>query len=436
MTGKAPWADLVPSNADSYTEDGVYTTEEGDEIDVVWNTDSSENKGGSPIPGMVFFHPDYTGNISFTTNKDAVVQTRMMYKPYGEVFAQTDGNWDKQGVNNFRYKYNSQQLDDTGLMYFKARYYDPAVGRFITADPTIPNPEKSQLFNRYMFVAGSPVQLMDTSGFEPDNTSGGDSGGNNTSSSPTGGKCDFSSSGSVIKSVGVTICSGMSAVGKFVGNAIGANGKAGNSQGIMSGEDAKDKLNSQSNENGFSRFWRESGEKINNYYSNKGFNTNNDLGRKEFLNKQEGVADNVIARPDVQANYGGYPTWCNKAARLMMEGLGFDIGDKLANGYAKDFKEQSTLSNSNVAEVGAADAQSLANEGYAVLATYYNPNLNQDGTQKSGHIGVLLRDTNVYVESNGPRIVQAGSAVGKMYTRTGFHTPFGENKVKYFVIGR
>jgi len=74
---------------------------------------SSENKGGSPIPGMVFFHPDYTGNISFTTNKDAVVQTRMMYKPYGEVFAQTDGNWDKQGVNNFRYKYNSQQLDDT-----------------------------------------------------------------------------------------------------------------------------------------------------------------------------------------------------------------------------------------------------------------------------------------------------------------------------------
>jgi len=93
-------------------------------------------------------------------------------KPYGEVFAQTDGNWDKQGVNNFRYKYNSQQLDDTGLMYFKARFYDPAVGRFITADPTIPNMFSSQSFNRYMFVSGSPVNFMDEGGYKeiPANT--------------------------------------------------------------------------------------------------------------------------------------------------------------------------------------------------------------------------------------------------------------------------
>jgi len=53
-------------------------------------------------------------------------------------------------------------------MYFKARFYDPAVGRFITADPTIPNMFSSQSFNRYMFVSGSPVNFMDDGGYEPE----------------------------------------------------------------------------------------------------------------------------------------------------------------------------------------------------------------------------------------------------------------------------
>ncbi len=119
-------------------------------------------------------------------------------------------------MNNFRYKYNSQQLDDTGLMYFKARYYDPAVGRFITADPTIPNPEKSQLFNRYMFVAGSPIQLMDTSGYSDDETSSGGGGYGSGVSSPSGG------GGGVIKSGCALIAGAISKGANFVSGAVGA----------------------------------------------------------------------------------------------------------------------------------------------------------------------------------------------------------------------
>ncbi len=116
-------------------------------------------------------------------------------------------------------------------MYFKARYYDPAVGRFITADPTIPNPGKSQLFNRYMFVAGSPIQLMDTSGFEPENGGGGETGGGGgygggvSDSSSSGGK----SGGSVISSGCAAIAGAMSSTGRAIGgavsSAVGAIGK-------------------------------------------------------------------------------------------------------------------------------------------------------------------------------------------------------------------
>jgi RHS repeat-associated protein len=46
-----------------------------------------------------------------------------------------------------------------------ARYYDSDTGRFISPDPTIPNPTSTQHYNRYMFVTGNPISLMDASGY-------------------------------------------------------------------------------------------------------------------------------------------------------------------------------------------------------------------------------------------------------------------------------
>jgi RHS repeat-associated protein len=66
----------------------------------------------------------------------------------------------------FPNKFNTHELDQTGLSYFQARYYDADTGRFITPDPTIPNPEKSQHWNRYMFVSGNPIRFQDISGYE------------------------------------------------------------------------------------------------------------------------------------------------------------------------------------------------------------------------------------------------------------------------------
>nr|WP_279305815.1 RHS repeat-associated core domain-containing protein [Leptospira haakeii] len=40
----------------------------------------------------------------------------------------------------FHYKYTGQILDsDTGLYYYKSRYYDPYLGRFIQADDRTDN---------------------------------------------------------------------------------------------------------------------------------------------------------------------------------------------------------------------------------------------------------------------------------------------------------
>jgi RHS repeat-associated protein len=64
----------------------------------------------------------------------------------------------------WRRKDTAQEEDpETSLMYYGARYYDPGIGRFITADSVV-GADGNMGFNRYMYVAGNPVMYNDPSG--------------------------------------------------------------------------------------------------------------------------------------------------------------------------------------------------------------------------------------------------------------------------------
>ena len=62
------------------------------------------------------------------------------------------------------YKYTGKELDNTGLYYYEARYYDATVGRFLSADTLVPNPEDPQDLNRYSYVDNNPLRYTDPSG--------------------------------------------------------------------------------------------------------------------------------------------------------------------------------------------------------------------------------------------------------------------------------
>jgi len=53
---------------------------------------------------------------------------------------------------------------DTGLVYMQARYYDPAVGRFISTDPVGPSASNPFNFNRYGYANNNPIDNMDPDG--------------------------------------------------------------------------------------------------------------------------------------------------------------------------------------------------------------------------------------------------------------------------------
>jgi len=69
------------------------------------------------------------------------------------------------GTTPTTYKFTGQRLDDsTGLYYYGARYYDPALGRFIAPDTIVPEPGNPQALNRYAYVYNNPVRYTDPTG--------------------------------------------------------------------------------------------------------------------------------------------------------------------------------------------------------------------------------------------------------------------------------
>jgi len=53
-------------------------------------------------------------------------------------------------------------------MYYGARYYDPALGMFLSPDTVVPEPGNPQSLNRYAYVLNNPLRYTDPTGYFTD----------------------------------------------------------------------------------------------------------------------------------------------------------------------------------------------------------------------------------------------------------------------------
>lgn len=120
---------------------------------------------GYPVVGeTLFFTTNQTDSVSLVTVPNGDVTARVDYKPFGELFENTS-----LGTDSFRGKFLSSELDrESGLYALGARYYDPAVGRFLSGDENeIGGPDDAAAaLNRYVYSLNNPVNLIDPSGAE------------------------------------------------------------------------------------------------------------------------------------------------------------------------------------------------------------------------------------------------------------------------------
>ncbi len=119
--------------------------------------------------GSFFFLKDALGSITDITDSSGNLKEHIAYSSFGSILKVTDElNQDKTTDKffNFRYSYTNRELDtETGLFYYRARYYDSKIGRFIEEDP---HPGKASipktLNSKYIYTLNNPTNNVDPEG--------------------------------------------------------------------------------------------------------------------------------------------------------------------------------------------------------------------------------------------------------------------------------
>jgi len=78
----------------------------------------------------------------------------------------SSGDWTAINANTHRGYTDHEQLDNLSLIHLNGRVYDPAIGRFLSADPVVQAPFNAQSLNRYSYVFNNPLRFTDPSGFK------------------------------------------------------------------------------------------------------------------------------------------------------------------------------------------------------------------------------------------------------------------------------
>ena len=109
---------------------------------------------------------DRQGTVADLIDNNGAIVNHLTYDSFGKVVSQTSPSV------VFRYGYTGRETDaETGYYYYRARYYDAGVGRFIGEDPLGFGAGDKNL-TRY--VGNSPINFVDPSGLKPNLKSAGD----------------------------------------------------------------------------------------------------------------------------------------------------------------------------------------------------------------------------------------------------------------------
>ncbi len=111
---------------------------------------------------------DHLGSTAVTASADGTFYGEIRYTAFGEARYSS-------GTTPTDYRYTGQRLEEVmGIYYYRARWYDPALGRFMQADTIVPEPGSSLALDRYAYANNNPLRYTDPSGNVPCKSMGGE----------------------------------------------------------------------------------------------------------------------------------------------------------------------------------------------------------------------------------------------------------------------
>jgi len=101
-----------------------------------------------------YFNADGLGSVTSLTNSSGVAAQTYTYDSFGKVTASSGS------VTN-PFQYTGREADpETGLYYYRARYFDTSIGKFLNNDPI----DFDGGINFYAYVGNNPVRFRDSFG--------------------------------------------------------------------------------------------------------------------------------------------------------------------------------------------------------------------------------------------------------------------------------
>lgn len=108
-----------------------------------------------------WFHTNHQGSVIAMSNGSGAAIAVANYSEYGKFGTDASGNPLTAPPGGSQFGYTGRQWDaKAGLYNYRARYYDPALGVFLSMDP-IGSKDDPNLF---MYVGNDPVNLTDPTG--------------------------------------------------------------------------------------------------------------------------------------------------------------------------------------------------------------------------------------------------------------------------------
>jgi RHS repeat-associated protein len=101
-----------------------------------------------------FYQADGLGSVTSLSNAAGSIANTYTYDSFGKLTASTGSL-----VNSFQYTARESDTE-TGLYYYRARYYDQTSGRFLSEDPI----RLDAGINFYSYVGNAPANFSDPSG--------------------------------------------------------------------------------------------------------------------------------------------------------------------------------------------------------------------------------------------------------------------------------
>ena len=108
---------------------------------------------GEDLGETTLYHlPDAMGSVRQLADSESQILFAQSYEPFGDVL-------ETYGANGSSYGFTGQMVDENGLVYLRARYYDTYLNQFIQSDTIIPDFRNPQSINRYSYVTVSYTHL-------------------------------------------------------------------------------------------------------------------------------------------------------------------------------------------------------------------------------------------------------------------------------------